>query len=152
MSRSPQQSSSDPGVVVRLAAVSEEPIDVAAVTALVEDQQAGAVVTFAGAVRNHDGGREVSSLSYSCHPSAPEVLRQVAEEFADREGVHAIAVVHRVGGLEIGDVALLAVVAASHRHQAFSCASDLVDRVKEQVPIWKHQRYPDGTADWTGLP
>lgn len=138
--------------VVRLAVISDRPIDTGSVTELVADDRAGAVVSFVGAVRNHDGGRDVASLDYSGHPSAEEVIRQVADEFAGREGVHALAVVHRVGELAIGDVALFAVVAASHRGQAFSCASDLVDRVKELLPIWKHQRYTDGTADWSGCP
>lgn len=137
---------------VRLAAVSDVAVDTAAVAALVDDARAGAVVTFVGAVRNHDGGRDVTSLSYSAHPSAEANLREVADEFRGREGVHAVAVVHRVGELAIGDVALFAVVAASHRGQAFSCASDLVDRVKESVPIWKHQHYADGTSDWSNLP
>lgn len=137
---------------VRLAAVSDVAVDTAAVAALVDDARAGAVVTFVGAVRNHDGGRDVTSLSYSAHPSAEATLREVADEFRGREGVHAVAVVHRVGELAIGDVALFAVVAASHRGQAFSCASDLVDRVKESVPIWKHQHYADGTSDWSNLP
>lgn len=137
---------------VRLAVVSDVAIDTAAVAALVDDARAGAVVTFVGAVRNHDDGRDVTSLSYSAHPSAEATLREVADEFRGRDGVHAIAVVHRVGELAIGDVALFAVVAASHRGQAFSCASDLVDRVKESVPIWKHQHYVDGTSDWSNLP
>ena len=137
---------------VRLATVSETPVDVAAVTALVDDDRAGALVTFCGVVRNHDGGRDVMSLGYSSHPSAEAVIRQIADEFRGREGVHALAVVHRVGDLAVGDVALLAVVAASHRGQAFSCCSDLVERVKESLPIWKHQRYTDGTADWSNLP
>lgn len=137
---------------VRLAEISHVPVDTAAVAALVADERAGAVVTFVGAVRNHDGGRDVDSLSYSSHPSAADVLREVAEEFRGRDGVHAIAVVHRVGELAIGDVALFAAVAASHRGQAFNCASDLVDRVKATVPIWKHQHYTDGTSDWSNLP
>ena len=69
-----------------------------------------------------------------------------------REGVHALTVAHRVGLLEVGDVALVAVVAASHRSQAFTCAADLVDRVKEVLPVWKNQRFTDGTSAWTGLP
>lgn len=137
---------------VRFAAVQETPLDPVTLTGLVDDPRAGAVVTFCGVVRNHDGGREVASLSYSGHPSATEVIQGVAEEFQGREGVHAVAVAHRTGELEIGDVALLAVVAASHRAQGYRCLEDLVNRVKESVPIWKHQRYTDGTADWTGLP
>lgn len=137
---------------VRLAEVSDTAVDTTAVAALVEDERAGAVVSFVGAVRNHDGGRGVDSLTYSAHPMAEATLRAVAEEFSGRDGVHAVAVVHRVGELAIGDVALFAVVAASHRGQAFRCASDLVDRVKESVPIWKHQHYTDGTSDWSNLP
>lgn len=140
------------GAVVRRAEISSQPINVDAVTALVDDPRAGAVVTFVGAVRNHDGGRDVVSLDYSGHPSAADVIREVAGEFVGRDGVHAIAVVHRVGELAIGDVAFLVVVGASHRKQAFTCASDLVDRAKELLPIWKHQRYADGTSDWSNCP
>lgn len=135
-----------------LAAVSEQPIDAAALTAAVADDRAGAVVTFTGVVRNHDRGRGVTRIRYEAHPSAGAVLAGVAAEFAAREGVHDLAVVHRVGLLEVGDLALVAVVAASHRHQAFSCASDLVDRVKEVLPVWKNQEFTDGSTEWTGLP
>lgn len=138
--------------MIRIAEISETPIDVDAVTTLVDDDRAGAVVTFVGAVRNHDGGRNVVSLDYSGHPSASDVIREVAEEFVDHDGVHAIGVVHRVGELAIGDVAFLVVVAASHRKQAFTCASDLVDRGKEMLPIWKHQHFADGTSEWSNCP
>lgn len=136
--------------VLRLAQVSSAEIDVAQAMALVSDEQAGAVATFVGAVRNHDGGRDVAALSYSSHPSAQEILEQVAREFTGREGVHAIAVAHRVGDLQIGDVALFAAVSASHRFQAFPVIEELVNRVKAAVPIWKHQEYTDGSKDWPG--
>lgn len=136
--------------VVRFAQVSSAAIDVAQVMGQVWDPQAGAIATFVGAVRNHDGGKDVAALSYSAHPSAQETLEQVAREFADRPGVHGIAVAHRVGDLVIGDVALFAAVSASHRTEAFPVLEELVNRIKAAVPIWKHQEYADGTKDWPG--
>src|SRR5690625_3094929 len=118
--------------------------------AQVWDPQAGAVATFVGAVRNHDGGKDVAALSYSAHPSAQEILEQVAREFTDRPGVHRLAVAHRVGDLTIGDVALFAAVSASHRAEAFPRLEELVNRIKATVPIRKHQEYADGTKDWPG--
>ena len=99
--------------------------DVAEHAALVDDPAAGAVVTFAGVVRDHDGGRGVLALDYSAHPTAPQVIAQVAAEVGARaHGVRAIAVSHRVGRLSIGDVALACAVAADHRQEAFAtCAT-----------------------------
>src|SRR5690625_3891672 len=112
--------------VLRFAQVSSAAIDVPQVMALVSDPQAGAIATFVGAVRNHDGGRDVAALSYTAHPSAEEILEQVAQEFADRPGVHRLAVAHRVGDLEIGDVALFAAVSDSHRAEAFLVLEEIV--------------------------
>src|SRR5699024_12502053 len=95
--------------VLRFAQVSSAAIDVPRVMALVSDPQAGAVATFVGAVRNHDGGRDVTALSYSAHPCAEEILEQVAQEFVNRPGVHGLGVAHRLSELEIGSVAVLAV-------------------------------------------
>lgn len=120
--------------------------------ALVSDASAGAVVTFAGVVRDHDQGRAVTGITYSAHPDAETVLREAAAEFCDRVGVHGIAVVHRIGELGIGDLALGLAVSASHRGQAFACASDLVDRIKEKLPVWKHQHFADGTSEWSACP
>ena len=136
--------------VLRLAQVSPVPIEVEQVTGLVGDERAGAVATFMGVVRNHDGGRDVAALSYSAHPSAQETLERVARDFTARDGVHAIAVAHRTGDLAIGDVALFVAVSAVHRYQAFPVLEELVNRVKAAVPIWKHQEYTDGTRDWPG--
>lgn len=137
---------------VTLATVQSEPLDVAHVQALTADDAAGALVTFAGIVRNHDHGRAVVEIEYVSHPSAAQVITEVAAEFRERPGVHAISVVHRVGTLGVGELALIAVVAASHRAEAFSTASDLVDRVKEKLPVWKRQLFTDGTDEWTGCP
>jgi molybdopterin synthase catalytic subunit len=135
------------------AEVVEEPISVDEHADLVDDVGAGAVVTFSGVVRNHDGGRDVTALNYSGHPTANTVLRRVADEIAARaDGVRAIAVSHRVGSLTIGDVALACAVAADHRQRAFAVCAELVDEVKRQLPIWKHQVFADGTDEWVNCP
>ena len=134
------------------AGVTTEDIDTDALLAAVSDDRAGAVVSFSGVVRNHDYGKAVTGIEYVGHPSADDVMREVLAEFADREGVHAIAAQHRIGHLGIGGVALYVAVAASHRAQAFGCASDFVDRVKEKLPIWKKQFLVDGTHEWSQCP
>jgi molybdopterin synthase catalytic subunit len=138
-------------VIVLRADLSESPIDVASHEALVDHSAAGAVVSFAGVVRNHDGGRGVTRLEYSAHPSAAAVLAEVAAEVAAAsEGVRAIAVSHRIGVLNIGDAALVAAISADHRAAAFQTCALLVDTVKERLPVWKHQFFTDGTDEWVG--
>ncbi|GAA1456765.1 molybdenum cofactor biosynthesis protein MoaE [Williamsia maris] len=140
-------------VVVR-AVVTEAPLDVDEHRVAVEtasEGAAGAVVDFVGAVRNHDGGRDVGALHYTAHPSADEVIaRVVAEVAASAEGVRAVAVSHRVGDLEIGDAALVVAVAADHRGAAFATCARMVDEVKDALPVWKHQIFADGSDEWVG--
>ena len=139
------------GAAVLRAAVGEALLDVAEHAALVDHAAAGAVVTFAGVVRDHDGGRAVRGLEYSAHPTAGKVVAQVANEVAARAaGVRAIAVSHRIGPLGIGDVALACAVAADHRKEAFAACAELVDEVKRLLPVWKHQLFADGTDEWVG--
>lgn len=137
---------------IRIAGITETDIDTDALLASVLDDRAGAQVSFSGVVRNHDHGKSVTGIEYVGHPSADEVMRSVLAEFADREGVHAISGQHRVGMLGIGGVALFVAVAASHRGQAFSCAADIVDRVKEALPMWKKQFLADGGHEWSQCP
>ena len=137
-------------IVVRVA-LSTDLIDLAEHEALVEHRAAGAVVGFAGVVRDHDGGRHVTRLEYSAHPTAEQMLIEVADEIAlGCHGVRAIAVSHRVGTLQIGDVALAAAVAADHRRAAFETCALLVDTVKARLPVWKHQFFGDGSEEWVG--
>lgn len=139
----------EPVAEVLRAMVGEGPLDVDEHARLVDRAQAGAVVTFAGVVRDHDGGRSVRGLEYSAHPTASRIVAEVAAEVAGRAtGVRAIAVSHRVGLLEIGDVALACAVAADHRRQAFAVCAELVDEVKRLLPVWKHQVFTDGTDEW----
>jgi molybdopterin synthase catalytic subunit len=135
-----------------LARVTEEPLSVAEHEAAVGDKAAGAVVSFAGVVRNHDGGRPVTELEYVGHPTAPELIAEIAAEFAARPEVHAVAVSHRVGLLGIGDVALACAVSASHRGQAFAACAELVDEVKARLPVWKRQVFTDGEEEWVDCP
>ncbi|HJE51919.1 MAG TPA: molybdenum cofactor biosynthesis protein MoaE [Tessaracoccus flavescens] len=134
------------------AGVTDVDIDPAELLAVVADDRAGGVVTFSGIVRNHDHGHAVTGIEYVGHPSADGVMKDVVAEFSQREGVHAVAAQHRVGSLGIGGIALYVAVSASHRRQAFDCASDLVDRVKEVLPIWKKQFLADGTYEWSQCP
>ncbi|GAA4904020.1 molybdopterin synthase subunit MoaE [Actinomycetospora succinea] len=135
------------------ATVTEEPLDVSEHAALVDDAAAGAVVTFAGVVRDHDHGRSVTALDYEGHPSAATVVEKVAAEVAAQfAGVRALAVTHRVGPLGIGDVALACAVAAEHRREAFDACSELVDAVKRELPVWKRQEFTDGTEEWVNCP
>ncbi|MCX2747445.1 MULTISPECIES: molybdenum cofactor biosynthesis protein MoaE [unclassified Arthrobacter] len=137
------------------AILSAEAISVDQAIAAVESDTAGAVVSFSGVVRNHDGGKPVDRLSYSAHPTAHQVMADVvAQLVAEHSGEAAqpvrIWAAHRIGMLEIGEPALVCAVAAAHRGQAFAVCSELVDRIKAQVPIWKEQFFSDGTVEWVG--
>jgi molybdopterin synthase catalytic subunit len=138
--------------VVRLIAVRESELSVDEVRAAVADPAAGGIALFAGAVRDSDHDRGVSGLSYSAHPSAVDELRRVAEVIAEKYPVIGIAAVHRVGDLAIGDLAVVLAVSCPHRAEAFHACRDLIDILKASVPIWKHQRFDDGTAEWVGTP
>jgi molybdopterin synthase catalytic subunit len=137
--------------LVLRAELSEHTIELTEHEALVAHQAAGAVVGFAGVVRDHDGGCTVTRLEYSAHPTAQQTLAEVAAEIAaECHGVRAIAVSHRIGTLQIGDAALVAAVAADHRGAAFDTCERLVDAVKARLPVWKHQFFADGTDEWVG--
>lgn len=137
---------------VARAVITEAVLQEAEHCALVDEARAGAVVSFAGRIRNHDHGLSVSSLEYSGHPSAAEVLELIAKEAAQRDGVVAVAVSHRLGHLNIGDAALVAAVSAEHRAEAFATCGWLVDEIKHRLPIWKRQVFADGTEEWVNCP
>ena len=137
---------------MRLIDVRESELSVDEVRAAVADPAAGGIALFAGAVRDSDHDRGVSGLSYSAHPSAVDELRRVAEVIAEKYPVIGVAAVHRVGDLAIGDLAVVLAVSCAHRAEAFDACRDLIDVLKASVPIWKHQRFDDGTAEWVGTP
>ncbi|MGH3942827.1 MAG: molybdenum cofactor biosynthesis protein MoaE [Pseudonocardiaceae bacterium] len=146
------QRGSRPGEVCR-AAVTEEPLDVEEHTRLVAARAAGAMVSFSGVVRDHDGGRVVRALEYSAHPGAGEVIARVAAQVAAAHpAVLVLAVSHRIGPMAIGDAALVCAVSAAHRDAAFAACMALVDEVKLQLPIWKRQEFADGSEEWVNCP
>jgi len=134
------------------ALVTTDRLDVAAHEAAVADRAAGAVVSFAGVVRDHDHGRGVVELEYEAHPGAQQVLAEVAAEIAADPAVYAAAVSHRVGRLQVGDVALAAAVSTAHRAAAFAACARLIDEVKARLPGWKRQVFVDGTEEWVNCP
>lgn len=111
----------------------------------------GALVTFEGVVRDHDGGQRVSQLSYTSHPTAAERIRVVSEEVVGKHPRTRLWTAHRTGDLVIGDLAFVVIAAAAHRGDAFAAAAELADRVKAEVPIWKEQLLSDGKTQWVGL-
>lgn len=134
------------------ARLSDQPLSVDDVLRRVSDPAAGAVVFFVGTVRDHDGGRDgVVELEYSAHPSAEDRLRETAVAVGGREGVIAVAAEHRTGTLRVGDLAVVCAASAAHRPAAFEAARELIEQVKAQVPIWKHQTFAGGDSEWVGL-
>jgi molybdopterin synthase catalytic subunit len=141
-----------PPPVVRLVDIRDAALDVGEVLGALEDAAAGGVNLFVGTVRNHDEDQAVSGLEYSAHPTALAQLRAVAERVAKEYDVIAVAAVHRVGVLSIGDAAVVVATAAAHRGEAFEASRSLIDELKATVPIWKHQLFADGTDEWVGTP
>jgi molybdopterin synthase catalytic subunit len=133
-------------------ALTTEPLSVTDHEAAVAHPAAGAVVSFAGVVRDHDDGRGVLRLVYEAHPSAEAVLAEVVAEIGKDPSVLGVAVSHRIGELTVGDVALAAAVATAHRQEAFAICARLVDAVKARLPVWKHQHFADGTDEWVNSP
>jgi molybdopterin synthase catalytic subunit len=144
----PEPTSDSAASPVLFARVDDTAITVEECTDAVADATAGAVVSFAGVVRNHDDDRGVTWLRYSAHPSAAAVLAEVAHEVALAHLGCRIAAAHRVGDLDIGDVALACAVASAHRAEAFAACAALVDEIKARVPIWKEQGFTDGSTEW----
>ena len=141
-----------PAGVVRLVDIRETPLDVTEVLAALTDEASGGLTLFVGTVRDHDGGKGVAGLDYSAHPQALARMQEVCDRVAREYDVNAVAAVHRVGTLRLGDAAVVIATAADHRGQAFDASRALIDRLKASVPIWKHQVFADGTDEWVGTP
>ena len=137
---------------IRKVGIIESPLDVAKALGLVSGPEVGGIALFVGTVRNRDYESEVVSLDYTQHPSAVDVLTKCAEQTADQHDVLAIAVEHRVGHLEIGDIAVVVAVGAVHRGEALAACAHLINTVKAEVPIWKEQHFTSGDSEWVGLP
>lgn len=133
--------------------VTEDPLDASSIAEAVARRDSGAIVEFRGVVRDHDEDRGVRGLTYEAHPRAADVLSDVVRAVLARHAdVRAASVHHRVGPLQIGDVAFVVAASAPHRAEAFAAVSELVDETKARLPVWKHQHFADGTESWVNAP
>lgn len=130
--------------------VTDEVIDPRAVEKLVDDDGAGAILTFIGVVRNNARGRQVTALDYEAYPPAAEkMLAQIGDEIAERWTVQGVAIHHRYGLLAIGEISVVIAISSAHRDEAYSASKYAIERIKEIVPIWKKEHYLDGEV-WIG--
>jgi molybdopterin synthase catalytic subunit/molybdopterin converting factor small subunit len=130
--------------------LTEDPIDVSAVLAEVEDERAGAIATFVGTVRSESRGRQVLRLEYEAYEGMAEnVMADLAEQLGGRYDLCAVAITHRVGVCEIGEASVAIAVSAPHRQDALAACRDAIDSLKETVPLWKKEVYEGGEA-WIG--
>ncbi len=127
----------------------ETAIDHAALTERVRHNNAGAVCTFLGTVREMTGARQTSSLDYEAYPEmALRKMAELEEEARRRWPILEVALVHRVGHLDLGEISVVVAVSCPHRHQAFDACRWLIDTLKDVVPIWKKETWADGTEEW----
>ena len=130
--------------------LTDHPIDAAALVARVMRPSDGAYVLFEGVVRNHHEGKAVESIFYDCYrPMAEKEIDRIVAETRAHYPDTALAVVHRLGHLVVGDSSIAIVASSPHRAEAFEACRMLIDRIKETVPIWKKERGPDG-EEWVG--
>lgn len=141
---------------VVLAQVTDQPLDADALVALVQSPTSGAVACFFGQIRDHDpeASGEVVGITYTHHPDAGRLIGEIVARVVagiDGDGVALVAAAHRVGRLEVGDLALGVVVATPHRGLGFELCPAIVEAIKEELPIWKQQFEADGRAVWSAL-
>ena len=137
---------------VAMVALRDGRVSVDEVLDAVRDPSCGGVALFVGVVRDHDHGDGVEALDYEAHPGALEAMVRTCRTVADRTDGVRVAAVHRVGALAVGDLAVVVAAAAPHRAQAFDACRDLIDTLKTETPIWKHQHLADGSSEWVGTP
>ncbi|MFH0847681.1 MAG: molybdenum cofactor biosynthesis protein MoaE [Chloroflexota bacterium] len=130
--------------------ITREPIDIEEVVSRVRKSANGAVVTFAGTVRDNSEGKRVLYLEYDAYPEmAEKKLGEIAREIQARWGTKDVAISHRIGRLELGEISVVIAVGSPHRQEAFQACQYAIDHIKEMVPIWKKEFYQDGSA-WIG--
>jgi molybdopterin synthase catalytic subunit len=136
---------------IRLIAVRDTALSVDEVRNAIADPTAGGEVLFVGTVRDNDADKGVTGLSYSAHPTAEAELRKVTESIVAKfPDIIGVAAVHRTGDLAVGELAVVVGVSCAHRGEAFHACHALIDDLKATVPIWKHQRFADGSDEWVG--
>ena len=130
-------------------AIGTDPIDMAAIAAAVEDPGAGAIVTFAGTTRNETHGKPVVSLTYEAYPEmAVPKMEEIAARAREKFEVLAVAAVHRIAALGVGEISIGIAVSAPHRPAAFDACRYVIDEIKRDVPVWKKEVFADGTEEW----
>ena len=130
-------------------AVGPDPIDPAEVLSRVGSDQDGATLLFLGIVRDHADGRPVQGMRYDAYVEMAEsVLREIALEAAARLGTDRLAVVHRVGDLEVGEVSVAIAASSPHRAESFDASRYVIEEIKKRLPVWKKEHYSDGQAEW----
>jgi molybdopterin synthase catalytic subunit len=137
---------------VRLVGLRDTPLQVEEVVGILDDEASGGLTLFVGRVRDHDGGKSVTGLDYSAHPSALEALTEICGRIAASYDVRGIAALHRVGTLAVGDISVVVATTSAHRGVSFDASRALIDTLKHEAPIWKHQRFADGSEEWVGSP
>lgn len=129
--------------------ITSDEIELGDVVRAVEAGDAGAIVHFLGVVRNNTEGREVSYLEYEAYPPmAEKKMAEIAQEIHEKWGLDRVAMIHRVGRLEIGEVSVAVAVASPHRKEAFEACHYAMNRLKQIVPIWKREVWTDGEEEW----
>jgi len=129
--------------------LTRDPIDHAELTEAVRSPLCGAVVTFLGTVRELTAGRKTTFLEYDAYePMAESELRKLAEQVARKWSLHAVAITHRLGPLDLGEIAVAVAVSSPHRREAFEAASEIMTVMKQTVPIWKKETWADGETEW----
>ena len=129
--------------------LTHDPVDYHALTELVRRNHCGAVVTFLGTVRDLTGDQVTTALDYEAYPGmAEKKMAEIEEDTRSRWPVGEIALVHRLGHLEVGEVSVAVAVSCPHRAQAFEACRHAIDRLKELVPIWKKENWADGRTEW----
>ena len=129
--------------------ITTEPLDVQALNDLVKRPSDGAVVTFDGIVRDNFDGRPVRALEYEAYADmAQKKMEAIGKEVQAKFDIGKIAMVHRIGHLDIGESSIVIAVAAPHRHDAFEACAYAMDRVKADVPVWKKEFFADGDTHW----
>lgn len=135
---------------VRVPFLSDAPLDLARLTARVQGPERGGIASFLGVVRSEHGGRAVVRLDYSAyHEMAEAECGRIVAEAESRWPVQ-VALEHRIGTLEVGEVAVAVVVAGAHRDEAFAACRHVIDELKRRAPIWKREHFADGGLDWVG--
>ena len=125
------------------------PIDARSTIARIERDEAGAILTFAGTVRNRHRGRDVIAIDYHAYESmAARELEKLEREIESRWPEIRAAIVHRIGYLELGEASVLIAVSSPHRTQAYESSRFIIEEIKKRLPVWKKERYSDGVEEW----